>query len=1047
MSILHGSFLIKKEEKYFIIWGEKWRNIEKEKFDLEAEFLYIYPFLIEDKQELGELLKQNFLGGIISDEAINNKDPESFWQWEMALFPVQKKPKSKTVIPLLYEHYLGISNKLSSVILYPWDVCGVKLNMDQLLRLLQQLPLNKVDYIAPDLRFWSHVYRWSLDLICRQKFIPSIDEKNNCFWQPLLDSNIDQGRLAHFIQLMPSICRCYVENEDDPNIPQQKLILEFLATILDAQIRCLLTNISTPVNNELMVQTWLESLNSEEKSKCHLSSLDNKRLQMAFDNWTLPIQENLISSDYQLVKKQYRLCFKLQPPSGQNQTDNYDNWKLDYYLQAIDNPDFLIPTEQIWLHPHPQLEIGDRIIDNPQEIILKGLGLAAKFYEPIAESLQESMPNYCSLNAISAYQFIRSAVWQLQDNGLGIILPNGLNSGVDEKRLGVKIEAKVNLKKGERLNLNTLLNYNLKVAVGDKTLTKKEFQNLLAQKSPIVEIDGQWLALQPADVKAAEDILNNTDSGTNLTVEDALRLSSGNSETIAKLPVVAFESSGALADLINSINDNQKVEVLNSPKDFQGTLRPYQELGFSWLYFLQKWNLGGCLADDMGLGKTIQLIAFILTLKEKKELNKPSLIVAPTSVLNNWAREIKKFAPSLNALIHHGDNRSKEKEFVKTSKKLDIIITSYSLVYRDFDTLNLVEWQGIILDEAQNIKNPQAKQTQAVHELNSEFRIALTGTPVENRLSELWSILEFLNPGYLGTQQFFQRRFTLPIEKYGDQHSLQTLRSLVQPFILRRLKTDKNIIQDLPEKQEMNVYCGLSSEQAQLYQNLVDESLEKINETTGIKRHGLVLTLLMKLKQVCNHPAHLLKEEKLNFSSRSGKLLRLEEMLEEVVAEGDRSLIFTQFAEWGNLLQPYLRKKLGVEVLFLSGSTKTEKRQEMVDRFQNDPQGPPIFILSLKAGGTGLNLTRANHVFHYDRWWNPAVENQATDRAYRIGQKQNVQVHKFVCSGTLEEKINDILESKQQLAEQTINSGEDWLTNLDTDQLRELLILERSAII
>lgn len=389
----------------------------------------------------------------------------------------------------------------------------------------------------------------------------------------------------------------------------------------------------------------------------------------------------------------------------------------------------------------------------------------------------------------------------------------------------------------------------------------------------------------------------------------------------------------------------------------------------------------------------------------------------------------------------------RKKSLLRLAKKLDIIITSYSLVYRDFDTLNLVEWQGIILDEAQNIKNPQAKQTQAVHELNSEFRIALTGTPVENRLSELWSILEFLNPGYLGTQQFFQRRFTLPIEKYGDQHSLQTLRSLVQPFILRRLKTDKNIIQDLPEKQEMNVYCGLSSEQAQLYQNLVDESLEKINETTGIKRHGLVLTLLMKLKQVCNHPAHLLKEEKLNFSSRSGKLLRLEEMLEEVVAEGDRSLIFTQFAEWGNLLQPYLRKKLGVEVLFLSGSTKTEKRQEMVDRFQNDPQGPPIFILSLKAGGTGLNLTRANHVFHYDRWWNPAVENQATDRAYRIGQKQNVQVHKFVCSGTLEEKINDILESKQQLAEQTINSGEDWLTNLDTDQLRELLILERSAII
>ena len=304
-----------------------------------------------------------------------------------------------------------------------------------------------------------------------------------------------------------------------------------------------------------------------------------------------------------------------------------------------------------------------------------------------------------------------------------------------------------------------------------------------------------------------------------------------------------------------------------------------------------------------------------------------------------------------------------------------------------------------------------------------------------------------MNPGYLGTQQFFQRRFTLPIEKYGDQHSLQTLRALVQPFILRRLKSDKNIIQDLPEKQEMNVYCGLSSEQATIYQDLVNNSLDAIEESTGIEHHGLVLNLLMKLKQVCNHPAHVLKQKEIDSSERSGKLSRLEEMLEELLAEGDRCLIFTQFAEWGNLLQPYLTEKLGVEVLYLSGSTKKEKRQAMVDRFQNDPQGPPIFILSLKAGGTGLNLTRANHVFHYDRWWNPAVENQATDRAYRIGQQQNVQVHKFICSGTLEEKINDIIESKQQLAEQTIGTGEEWLSNLDSDKLRELLILERNAVL
>ncbi|MBL1209070.1 DEAD/DEAH box helicase [Geminocystis sp. GBBB08] len=1044
MSTLHGSFLIKNEQKYFFIWSEEWKQLEKEKYDLEAEYLYLYPFLLEQPNILYSLLEK--YGYTDAFKKYQNKLNE-IWQWEMVLFPSQKKPKSKTVIPLLYEQFIAINNKLSTVILYPWEVVGFKLDIFELLIFFPKLPLSKVDYIGSDLRFWSHVYRWSLDLICRQKFLPGIDDKNKSFWQPLLDSNIDQSRLAKFIQLMPSLCRCYVESEDDSVIPPQELILDFLGTILDAQVRKLLNNYSPLPNNDLIIQPWLESLNSTENFTTNLPLLDSKRLKTAFDNWTLPIQDNLITSEHQLVKKQYRICFKLQPPINQNQTDNYENWKLNYYLQALDNPDFLLPTEQIWQHSYSELDIDDRTIENPQEIILKGLGLASRFYEPIAKSLQESMPNFCTLNAIETYQFIRGVVWQLQDNGLGVILPNGLASGVDEKRLGVKIEAKVNLKKGERLNLNSLLNYNLKVAVGDKTLTKKEFQNLLAQKSPIVEIDGQWLALQPADVKAAEDILNQTENNINLTVEDALRLSSGMNETIAKLPVIAFESSGALADLINSINDNQKIDVLSTPESFQGTLRPYQQVGFSWLYFLEKWNLGACLADDMGLGKTVQLIAFLLTLKEEELLTKPSLIVCPTSVLNNWEREIQKFAPSLKVIIHHGEQRSKEKIFLKMAKKVDVVITSFALIFRDFETLNMVEWQGVILDEAQNIKNPQAKQTQAVQELTSEFRIALTGTPVENRLSELWSILQFLNPGYLGTQQFFQRRFTIPIEKFGDQHSLQTLRSLVQPFILRRLKTDKNIIQDLPEKQEMNVYCGLSSEQAQLYQNLVEESLAKINETTGIKRHGLVLTLLMKLKQVCNHPAHLLKEEKLDFSPRSGKLLRLEEMLEEVVSEGDHSLIFTQFAEWGNLLQPYLKQKLGVEVLFLSGNTKIEKRQEMVDRFQNDPQGPPVFILSLKAGGTGLNLTKANHVFHYDRWWNPAVENQATDRAFRIGQKQNVQVHKFICSGTLEEKINDILESKKQLAEQTINTGEDWLTDLDTDQLRNLLVLERNAIL
>ncbi|HEY9659245.1 MAG TPA: DEAD/DEAH box helicase, partial [Allocoleopsis sp.] len=452
---------------------------------------------------------------------------------------------------------------------------------------------------------------------------------------------------------------------------------------------------------------------------------------------------------------------------------------------------------------------------------------------------------------------------------------------------------------------------------------------------------------------------------------------------------------------------------------------------------------------------------------QQEVLDKPTLLVCPTSVLGNWEREVKRFGPSLKTLVHHGDKRSQGKTFAKAIKDKHLVITSYSLVHRDVKDLQAVSWQGLVLDEAQNVKNSDAKQSQAVRQLNAQFRIALTGTPVENRLAELWSIMDFLNPGYLGPKNFFQRRFAVPIERYGDTASLQTLRSLVQPFILRRLKTDRSIIQDLPEKQEMNVFCGLSADQAAIYQKLVEESLVQIESAEGIQRRGMILALLTRLKQVCNHPA-LFKQEATGdtedetaavasltsalskpetFRALSGKLQRLEEMLEEVLSEGDRSLIFTQFATWGKLLQSYLEQRFKRDVLFLYGATSKKQREEMIDRFQNDPQAPRIFILSLKAGGVGLNLTRANHVFHFDRWWNPAVENQATDRVFRIGQTRNVQVHKFVCTGTVEERIHELIESKKALSEQVVGAGENWLTELDTDSLRNLLILDRSAVI
>ncbi|NER03795.1 MAG: DEAD/DEAH box helicase, partial [Okeania sp. SIO3C4] len=669
-------------------------------------------------------------------------------------------------------------------------------------------------------------------------------------------------------------------------------------------------------------------------------------------------------------------------------------------------------------------------------------------------SLQQATPQNCQLTPHQAYEFIKSGSWRFTDSGLGVILPPSLaNREGWASRLGLSIRAQApKIKKTERLGLKSLLNFQWELSIGGQKLTKAEFNQLVAKDSPLVEINGEWVELQPQDIRAAQNFFASRQDEMALSLEDALRLATGDTQLMEKLPVVNFEAGGQLQELLDTLTNNRSLEEIPTPKNFRGELRPYQARGVSWLTFLERWGLGACLADDMGLGKTIQTIAFLLNQQEQELLEAPTLLVCPTSVLGNWEREVKKFGPTLKVIVHHGDKRAKGKEFLKVIKDKHLAITSYALLYRDEKTLQTVKWQAVIVDEAQNIKNPEAKQSQAVRKLEASFRIGLTGTPVENRLSELWSILDFLNPGYLGKKQFFQRRFAIPIEKYGDTNSLQTLRSLVQPFILRRLKTDKDIIQDLPEKQENTIFCPLANEQAKLYQDIVETSLAEIEAADGIQRKGKVLALLVKLKQLCNHPVLLQikkgSRKKVEISDKnSGKLQRLFAMLEEIISETERAIIFTQFAEWGKILQPYLQEKLGREISFLYGATRKNKREEMVDRFQQDPQGPPVMILSLKAGGTGLNLTRANHVFHFDRWWNPAVENQATDRVFRIGQTRNVQVHKFVCTGTLEEKIHDLIESKKELAEQVVGAGEQWLTELDTDQLRNLLILDRNKVI
>jgi SNF2 family DNA or RNA helicase len=490
------------------------------------------------------------------------------------------------------------------------------------------------------------------------------------------------------------------------------------------------------------------------------------------------------------------------------------------------------------------------------------------------------------------------------------------------------------------------------------------------------------------------------------------------------------------------------------PGTLQAELRDYQIAGFCWLARLAHWGVGACLADDMGLGKTAQLLALMVA--EREGVNgegdpaaaRPAatLLVCPMSLVGNWQRETERFAPGLSIHVHHGAGRKVGPSLVAAAEKADIVITTYSLLARDQRYLAQVQWGRVALDEAQNVKNPMSLAGRAARALPAAARVALTGTPVENRLLELWSLMDFLNPGLLGSEATFRHRFAVPVERYGDETAAATLKRLTGPFVLRRLKTDRSIIADLPDKIEMHVLCNLTREQASLYRAVVDDMLDRIEKAkTGIERMGVISGSMMKLKQVCNHPAHFLADGSRLDGSRSGKLARLEEVLEEVTGAGERALVFTQFAEMGKLLQTHLSELLGDELPFLYGAVAKRRREEMVDAFQSDG-GPPVLILTLKAGGVGLNLTAANHVVHYDRWWNPAVEDQATDRAFRIGQERNVQVRKFVCVGTLEERIDVMIEAKRDLAERIVGSGEARLTDLSLAELRDLVALSEDAV-
>ncbi|MEQ1631186.1 MAG: DEAD/DEAH box helicase [Planctomycetota bacterium] len=584
------------------------------------------------------------------------------------------------------------------------------------------------------------------------------------------------------------------------------------------------------------------------------------------------------------------------------------------------------------------------------------------------------------------------------------------------------------------------------LALGETVLTRSEFDELVDARTPLVFLDRKPVLLSPKDRQALTDFKKRMqDTGERISFFEALRLRLGGAAHLHGLAMETVASTPRLEQLLENLERSRAVEGRELPAGFLGELRPYQQRGHSWLYYLVDQGFGACLADDMGLGKTVQAIAVMLDWRKRPERRNCMLIVCPVSVLGNWRRELHRFAPELRVAMHHGKTRADTAEsFQQLLSATDVMLTSYNLLQRDEELLTGCAFEGVILDEAQNIKNPTTKQSRVARTLRGNFRMALTGTPLENRPLDLWSIMDFLNEGLLGSRTQFLQTLEHPIVKQRRQSSMSALARLVRPFVLRRLKTDSEIVADLPEKTEQIVAATLSREQAILYESVVRKGLQEVERAQeGIARRGAILTTLLRLKQVCNHPAHYLGDGS-SLHSRSGKLDLLAEMLEEAIEEGDRCLVFTQFKEMGSLLKTHVEERTGGQVLFLHGSVPQKERDTMVADFQESrPEGPKVFVLSLKAGGTGLNLTAANRVFHFDRWWNPAVEDQATDRAFRIGQQRNVFVHKFVCTGTLEERIQQMLERKREVADNLLAAGENWITELSNDDLKRLLALDR----
>lgn len=1018
MNILHGNWIPENTREFiqsgnFFIWVETDETVNKA---VNAR----HPSHLQDKACI-EFLKNECALGSVSE---NNGT------WLSLLLPTCSNQ------PLASPELLHVEVD-DTITLQNWQIYGypvsTPLKSINNLHFLCSYSANNLR-IGSDFLFWYYFSQSLKQMLAKDQYIPGLISKKTakkieCYrrWQ-LVSSTYEELIRKSCLQ-MPLACSQGYEPES---------LLRHFSEVLINEVLSAAASDMPEVFRKQVRDDFLETVLLDKQSKESLAI--SEVVADDFKHW-YHWQQKLLGGGQQST-----LQLGLQLIEAQ--ADNVDSWRLAFFLGSLKDPSFKLSLDEYWANK----AYFDKVMQalhgkNIAQQVLINLAQAARIYPVLWRGMEDSTPASMPLNLEEAFDFLKESAWILEDAGFKIVIPawltpKGRRRAKLRLRTGQSSKKATAVKAQSYFSIDKITDYQYQLAIGDEPLSPEEWQQLVDTKVPLIHFRGQWMELDRDKMQEMLVFMQQQNQDTpELSIQQLLKKLAEEDDGFE------LDVHDSLAIMLAKLTDNSQLELIDNPLKLNATLRDYQKRGVSWLCFLENLGLNGCLADDMGLGKTMQVIAN-LVLEKDNNINGTTLLIAPTSVIGNWQKEVEKFAPHLTTHIHHGSSREQNTEaFNQLCSECDCLITSYTLVRKDSKLLEQQHWRRIVLDEAQNIKNPKAAQTKAILKLHGDIRLALTGTPVENRLMDLWSIFNFLNPGYLGKEAQFRKSYEIPIQRDNNPVQSGVLKKLIQPFILRRLKTDKNIIKDLPDKIESKQYCNLSKEQASLYEAVVQDVVAQLENVEGITRQGLMLSTLMKLKQICNHPMQFLQDGSAFTPERSHKLERMGEMLEEAMSEGDSVLIFTQFTEIGECLERYLAKEKHYKTFYLHGGTSRSKREKMISDFQDPDTESGVFILSLKAGGVGITLTAANHVFHFDRWWNPAVENQASDRAFRIGQKKNVFVHKFVTLGTLEERIDQMISDKQKMADSIVGNDESWLAKLDNQAFKELIALNKRSVL